>query len=232
MRYVDGEPVGAGRIARRRVRQPRHALSRVPVARRRRQRGYYDEDGAAACARRSCARRWSSRASRRASRRRASIRSCRRGARTRASTSPRRPARRCARPATASSRSPGEQNGYGNVVIAAARQARTRPCTRTCRASPPAYEARRARAPGRRDRLRRPDRLGDRPAPALRVPHRRRAAQSADRRAADGRCRSPPSERAAFARRSRRSSRELARRARVAGARVSRRLIGAARRPR
>ena len=45
-------------------------------------------------------------------------------------------------------------------------------------------EARRARRAGRRDRLRRADRLGDRPASALRVPRRQRAAQSADGRAA------------------------------------------------
>ena len=41
-----------------------------------------------------------------------------------------------------------------------------------------------ARAAGRHDRLRRRHRLGDRSAPALRVPGQRRAAQSADRRAA------------------------------------------------
>ena len=42
----------------------------------------------------------------------------------------------------------------------------------------------RARRAGRGHRLRRPDRLGDGPAPALRVPRRQRAARSADDRAA------------------------------------------------
>ena len=45
------------------------------------------------------------------------------------------------------------------------------------------------RAAGRDDRLCRRDRLGDRPAPALRVPHQRPGAQSADRRAAERRAR-------------------------------------------
>ena len=74
----------------------------------------------AARARRSCARRWSSRASRPASRSRACTRSSRRCARTRASITPRRRARRCARRPTASSPIAGAQGGYGNVIVAPA----------------------------------------------------------------------------------------------------------------
>ena len=105
----------------------------------------------------------------------ASTRSCRPGAPTRAWITRRRPARACARSATASSNSPASQGGYGNMV--------DRPARRS------AYSTR-LRAPdgfgrGIRNGARvaqgdtigtgRPDRLGDRAAPALRIPRRGRS---------------------------------------------------------
>ena len=92
---------GCRQVGRRRVRRQGHRhiarfFGAAPTAARATTRRT-----ARACARRSCARRWNSRASRPAFRWRAFIRSCRRGARTRASISPRRAARRCAPRATA-----------------------------------------------------------------------------------------------------------------------------------
>ena len=104
--------------SRRRIRSTAAStIARVLLARRGRQRAAISPTPAAARAARSCARRWSSRASRPASRWRASIRSCRSGARTRASTTPRRPARRSASRPTVSSPLPAVQNGYGNVIV-------------------------------------------------------------------------------------------------------------------
>ncbi len=60
-------------------------------------------------------------------------------------------------------------------------RASTRPSTGTCRRSPPACTAASTSSRATLDRLRRHDRLGDRPAPALRVPHRRQGDRSADR---------------------------------------------------
>ena len=103
-RFVDGEPVGTGRILAAEF-ENRGALLRVFLWRDPEgNEAYFTESGRSARGA-FLNRRWSSRASRRASRSRASTRSCSSGARTRASTTRRRPARRCARPPTASSRS-------------------------------------------------------------------------------------------------------------------------------
>ena len=77
----------------------------------------------------------------------------------------------------------GRQNGYGNVVILQHAGAYSTVYAHLSRFAA-GVEARRARRPGRIDRLRRPDRLGDRPASALRVPRQQRAARPAHDRAA------------------------------------------------
>ena len=72
----------------------------------------------------------------------------------------------------------GEQNGYGNVI-----EVRHHGALLDAVCAPVAFRAAIC-GPGARvqqgdvDRLRRRDRLGDRPAPALRVPHQRRGARS------------------------------------------------------
>ena len=148
-RYVDGEPVGAGRVLAAEFVNRGRTLPRVPVARARRQRRRTTTTTAAARARRSCARRWSSRASRRASRSRASIRSCRRGARTRASTSPRRSARRCARPRDGERRVRGRAERLRQRRDPAPRRHVFDALRRTCRASRRGSTPGDARAAGR-----------------------------------------------------------------------------------
>src|SRR5581483_2693264 len=113
----------------------------------------------ATCARRSCARHWSSRASARASACGA-IRSTAAGKRTRGSTTPRRSARACAQPGTASSNLPASRMATA-TSLSCATTASTRRCTRTSAASqcaaarasprttPSASSARPAGPPGR-----------------------------------------------------------------------------------
>ena len=181
-RYVDGEPAATGSIVAAEFVNRGVACTHSSGARRMATKAITTRRGAAR-ARRSCARRWNSRASRRASRRRASIRSCTRCVRTRAPISRHRWARRSARPPTAWSTVAGQQNGYGNVVILkhdGAYSTVYAHLSRFARAC-----GRGTRASGRHDRLRRADRLGDRAASALRVARRRRASRSADGRVAD-----------------------------------------------
>ena len=201
MRYVDGEPVGAGPHRRRRVRA---------IAARRSARSSGATTTAARtttpttarrCARRSCARRWSSRASRRASRNARFHPILQTGARTRASTT--------RRPIGHAGARDRQRHGRASPAAGRLRQrdpccstrARSRRSMRICRASRRSVQAGRARGAGRGDRLRRPDRLGDRPAPALRVPRRRRAARSADASRCRAASRFAPPARPAFAER-------------------------------
>ena len=117
-----------------------------------------------------------------------STRSSGAGARTRASTTRRRPARACERPPTASSISPAPKGGYGNVVILRHHGQYTtlyahlephRACSAaraSRRATPSATSARPA---------------GHRPAPALRIPHRRPGSATRSRSRCRTRRRSP-----------------------------------------
>ena len=182
--YVDGEPAGTGRVARRRVREPRPGAPRVPVGRARRERRLlhrgrpHDAQGVPALADGVLARDAA------ASRSRVATRSSTPGARTRASTTaapdghadPRhRERRRRLR------RTPGRLRQRRRSCATADR---TRRSTRTCRASRTPAKAGARVSQGETIGYVGADRLGDRPAPALRVPRRRRAAQPADGRAA------------------------------------------------
>ena len=117
MRYVDGEPVGAGRIVAAEFANRGAVVAGVPVARRRRQRGsYYTEDGAALRKAFLRSPMEFSRVTSGFSQRALPPDPADTGARTRASTTRRRPARRCAPPANGMVAFAGTQNGYGNVV--------------------------------------------------------------------------------------------------------------------
>ena len=100
--YVDGAPAGAGKLI------AAEFVNKGVIYRAFLWRGADGSEATTAttarvCARRSCARRWNSRASRRAFRWRDFIRFCTHGARTRESTSPHRRVRRCGPPPTARS---------------------------------------------------------------------------------------------------------------------------------
>ena len=161
------------RVHQRRPRPIARCTSRIPRPRRllhaRRQES---------CARRSCARRSSSRASAPGSPRRASIPCCNTwrahkgvdyaapvGTRVKATADGVRGVRRAARAATATLVVLRHNNGHTH---------RVRPPVRLRQGLHAG-----ARQPGRRDRLRRHDRAGDRSAPALRVPRQRRAPEPA-----------------------------------------------------
>ena len=160
---IDGEPVGAGRVvaaefvnqrrddrARSCGATPTAATTTTPTTARR-------------CARRSCARRWSSPASPRASRTRAFTRSCKHWRAHKGVDY------------AAPHGHAGAATGDGMVDVRRARRAATATSsccatsgvvhdasTRICRASRRRLRTGARVAPGRSDRLRRPDRLGDR----------------------------------------------------------------------
>ena len=156
------KPIGVGLDRRRRVREPRRALraflwrgGRRHAKTTTRQDGVAAAQGLPALADGILPRRI------RLSRTRASTRSCRRGARTRAWTSRRRRARRCAPPAMRKSRSSAAQDGYGNVIELQHSGGFSTLYAHLSRFAPQ-VKSRRAHRAGRRHRLRRADRLGDR----------------------------------------------------------------------
>ena len=97
-----------------------------------------------------------------------SSRFCRPGGRTRASTSPRPTGTPVHAAGDGKVTFAGPQNGYGNVVVLQHGGAYSTVYAHLSRFAD-RHQARRARRAGRRHRLRRPDRLGDRTASALRI---------------------------------------------------------------
>ena len=160
--------------------------SAYPLHERRAARRFTTARTAARCARRSCARRSNSRVSRRCSRSAACIRSSatcahigRRLRRADRHADPR--GRRRQGHSSAGWKWRLRQLRHDRTTAASHHR-----CTAICRRSR-TLAARPAREPGPDHRLRRHDRPCHRPAPALRIPRRRRASRSAHGHAAEGR---------------------------------------------
>ena len=186
VRYVDGEPVGVGAIVAAEFENRGRALRAFL---------WRGEDGAREllrartalrCARHSCARRWSSPASTSGfsnARFHPILQTWRAHKGVDYAAPAGTPVRATGNAKVAFA---GTQDGYGNVIQLQHSGAFSTLYAHLSRFAPQVTTGARVRA-GRRDRLRRADRLGDGAAPPLRVPRGRRAAQSADGRAAVGR---------------------------------------------